>query len=75
MSAERDKVMINWFVFHPATPDTGPVHDYIREEFLGLAQNLMRILPDNPDRTVAIRALQSAMWAANSAVACRQAGE
>lgn len=60
----------NWFVYHPATDVTGPIHDSIRLEFRQLALNLYDMLPEGPDRTIALRKVQEAMWAANAAIAC-----
>lgn len=60
----------DWFGYHPANDTTGPLHDKTRANFLALAQELRYRLPAGADRTLAIRKLQEAMWAANSAIAC-----
>jgi hypothetical protein len=60
----------NWFSLHPATEVTGPLHDEIRGGFRDLAHHLDDLIPHGPDLTLAIRKLQEAMWAANSAIAC-----
>lgn len=60
----------NWFEFHPATETTGPLHDSVRAEFRKLALDLYDTLPEGPDRSVALRKLQEAMWAANACIAC-----
>jgi hypothetical protein len=63
------ETVLNWFRFHPATPVTGPIHEIIRDEYRDLAQFLLTNLPDGADKTVALRALQAAMMAANACVA------
>ena len=68
----RDDAILNWFAFHPATAVTGPIHDAIRTDFRATAKALLEVLPAGPDRTVALRKLQEAMWAANACVACNQ---
>lgn len=68
-----DDVIRNWFVYHPATPTTGPMHDDVRSVFQNAADALFGILPPGPDRTVAFRKLQDAMMAANACVANNQA--
>jgi hypothetical protein len=59
----------DWFAYHPATPLTGPVHDAVRTEFGDLAEWLYGELPPSASRTLALRKLQEAMWAANASVA------
>jgi hypothetical protein len=61
--------VLNWFRFHPATPETGPIHEIIRDNYRDLAQFLLTHLPEGADKTIALRALQAAMWAANACVA------
>ena len=69
---QSDDDIRNWFHFHPATAVTGPKHDRVRSTFRATADHLLRELPAGPDRTLALRKLQEAMWAANSAIACNQ---
>jgi hypothetical protein len=56
--------------FHPATDKTGPVHDEVRAMVRAVAHRLNDLLPECPRKTEAIGHLRTAMWAANSAVAC-----
>lgn len=60
---------LNWFRFHPATAETGPIHDGIRGAFRQTARHLLSVLPEGPDKTVALRKLQDAMMSANACVA------
>lgn len=73
MSAQSDSaeaVRIEMaFSFHPATPDTGPKHDAVREECKRLALWIERNVPNCRERTVALAHVQGAMWACNAAVA------
>lgn len=69
-----DKATVtNWFEYHPATAVTGPLHDSVRADFRKLASDLYDQLPEGPDKTLALRKLQEAMWATNAAIACNQA--
>lgn len=47
-------------------------HEFIRTQFGKLAVDLNNLLPEGPDKTVALRKLTEAMWAANAAVAVAQ---
>jgi hypothetical protein len=61
----------NWFLFHPATStEVVRSHEEVRASFRETHAVLERLLPDGPDKTVAVRALQAAMWAASSCIAC-----
>lgn len=68
----RNMAMLNWFRFHPATAVTGPIHDQIRVGYRKLAEKMLELLPEGPDRTLALRKLQDAMMAANACVANAQ---
>lgn len=61
--------IVSAFSFHPATPDTGPRHDQVRELLRTTARDLAELIPNCPEATKAIGALQEAMHWANSAVA------
>lgn len=65
-----DEQLDNWFGFHPASPEVGETHDKIRAACRDLAATFQELLPECPDKTVALRAAREAMWAANAAVAC-----
>lgn len=59
----------NQFAYHPATPDTAPRHDAIRGLFLRFVEELWPLIPDGPEKTLALRDLQTAQMRANGAVA------
>lgn len=61
--------MDEWFRFHPATEQTGPLHDAIRRECLATAQRITELTPPSAEQTLAVRKLQEAMIFANAAVA------
>lgn len=60
----------NRFAFHPATEETGPKHDEVRNSLKRLALKFQRDLPDGRHKSMALTKLQEAMWAANAAIAC-----
>ncbi len=61
---------LNRFVFHPATPVTGPRHDLVRETIRNAAEELVSLVPAGRHRSMMLSYLQEAMWAANAGVAC-----
>lgn len=58
------------FMHHPPNEKTIKVHERVRELLRTAAHELNDLLPECPRKTDAIGALRTAMWAANSAVAC-----
>lgn len=56
--------------YHPATPDTVPQFEENRVNFIVLANDLDRRLPDGREKALALTALQEALMWANAAVAC-----
>lgn len=71
-----DEQLDNWFGYHPpASPEVGLAHDLIRSDFRAVADRLQVRLPEGPDKTVAFRKLQEAMWAANACLACNATQE
>jgi len=70
--SDSDRDLINsWFSSHPAsTAEKINAHELIRDGFKGLAFRLLYLLPPGPDRTVAMRKLREAMYAANATLAC-----
>lgn len=58
------------FAFHPATEQTGPMHDAVRAHCLALAVYLDDLLPAGRHKAMALTAVQETMWAANASVAC-----
>lgn len=72
MNGPTSETVESWFTYHPATPITGPIHDNIRATFRAAAHGLIDLLPEGPDKTLALRKLQEAMWSANACVANAQ---
>lgn len=60
----------NDFAFHPATPETGEIHDAVRERFGELAHWVLDNTPPGAARSTAIAKLREGMMWANGAVAC-----
>ena len=60
----------NRFRFHPATEQTGPVHDRVRAVIGETAVNIALLVPAGRHRALALTALQEAMMWANAGVAC-----
>ena len=69
MSTQRDEIL-NRFRFHPATPETGPVHDSVRAVFADTAAFVLDNVPPGRHQSLALTALQEAMLWANTSVAC-----
>lgn len=59
----------NLFKFHPATPETGPLHNQVRAQLKVTAQMLTSITPKCAEQTLAVRKLQEAMFYFNAAIA------
>lgn len=59
----------NRFKFHPATPETGPKHDLVREKCLELAEFLIKNTPESREQSLALTSLQETMMWANAAIA------
>lgn len=55
--------------YHPATPDTAPVHDSLRNDTYDFAVSVWDRIPDGPEKTLAMRGLQDFLMHANCAVA------
>jgi hypothetical protein len=60
----------NRFGFHPATAQTGPMHDDVRSAFLAMARMLVKTIPGGRHQELALTALQESMMWSNAAVAC-----
>lgn len=57
------------FGYHPATQDTAPKHNGVREAFKAFARDLWALIPEGPEKTLAFRKLQEALMYANLAIA------
>ncbi len=60
----------NIFSYHPPLNTlTREKHEFVRESVGSLASKLNKVIPDSPEKTLAIRRLQEAMMYANAAIA------
>jgi hypothetical protein len=65
--------LANWFAYHaPSGPEIVAAHERVREEFGALAASMNDLLPEGPDKTVALRAIRDASMQANAVIACAQ---
>lgn len=63
----------NWFGYHPpGCVHIIQAHEQIRREFGALAVSLNNLLPEGPDKSVALRAVRDVMYQANACVAVAQ---
>jgi hypothetical protein len=62
----------NIFSYHPAKGDQGQRYDSNRTACLLAAQVIDQNCPDSPEKTLAIRKLQEAMFYANAAIAINE---
>lgn len=70
-----DAQLDNWFGFHkPPNQEVIDAHEEIRAASRRLAATFQELIPEGPDKTVALRAVREAMWAGNAAIACNQQG-
>lgn len=60
---------LDQFSYHPATEDTAPRHDAIRTAFLRFVEEVWALIPDGPEKTLALRGIQEGCMYANLAVA------
>lgn len=59
----------NDFSFHPATEETGPKHDSVRQIVRDAAHALADVVPTGRERSVALTKLEEAMMWANAGIA------
>ena len=65
-----DRQLDEWFSYHaPVTPEVSNGHASVREACRKLAQVFSDVLPECPDKTVALRAVREAMYHANACLA------
>lgn len=57
------------FAYHPATAETAPKHNAVRKLAADTATALWDLVPDGPEKTLALRALQEMAMYANLAIA------
>lgn len=69
----NDEKLANWFDHHPpSSPFIIAAHEQIRIGYKTLALEMNGLLPEGPDKTVALRAIYDAMMQANSVIATAQ---
>lgn len=59
----------NRFTFHPAKMGQGNIYEEIREIALGFADRINELVPDSREKSLAITALEEAVFWANAAEA------
>lgn len=68
-----DETLASWFAYHPpSSPTIATAHERVRALFGDLARELNALLPECPDKTVALRAVREAMYHANACIAVQQ---
>jgi hypothetical protein len=68
-----DAQLDDWFAHHsPSSPAIVQAHETVRAECRRLAQVFSDLLPECPDKTVALRAVRAAMFEANACIAVQQ---
>lgn len=60
---------LDQFAYHPATEDTAPRHSALRDAVLTFTQETWDLIPDGPEKTLALRGLQQFLMHAQLAVA------
>lgn len=58
-----------WFRFHKGTAQTIPLHSEVRLAVCEAAEQIGLLVPQGPERTLALRKLQEAMFYANAGIA------
>jgi hypothetical protein len=68
-----DAELDSWFSYHsPSSPTIARGHERIRTECRRLAGVLSNLLPEGPDKQVALRAVRTVMFEANACIAAAQ---
>lgn len=60
---------VDQFAYHPATPETAPRHSQLRDECIAFLRRTWDLIPDGPEKTLALRGLQQWLMHAQLAVA------
>ena len=68
-----DEALENWHAHHPpASQEIIDAHQRVRAEFLALSKSMNGLLPEGPDKTVALRAIRDTAMQCNAVIACAQ---
>lgn len=60
---------VNQFAYHPATPEVSATFAQLRKNTIECAEKSWDLIPDGPEKTLAMRGLQQFLMHANLAVA------
>lgn len=60
---------LNQFAYHPATNDTAPKFATLRDKTAAFVKDVWDLIPDGPEKTLALRGLQAFQMNANLAIA------
>ena len=60
---------VNQFAYHPGTPETAVRHDGVRQAAIALTSKTWDLIPDGPEKTLALRGVQQFVMYANLAIA------
>lgn len=60
---------LDQFAYHPATSDTAMKHAAVREAYSDFVRHVWPLIPDGPEKTLALRKLQESLFYANTAIA------
>lgn len=63
----------NRFGYHPATVETIPLHEEVRQRSMDLAVKFEELLPEGREKSLALTKLQEAAMWANASIACNMA--
>jgi len=69
--AEEERLLDNWFTFHPPTTDQQDNYKHIRKAARDFAEAIFDNTPKCADQTAALRKVREAMMTANAAIACK----
>lgn len=61
--------VIEQFAYHPANAVSAPKHGALRTLYTNHAMDIWPLIPDGPEKTLAMRKLQESLMYANLAVA------
>lgn len=61
--------VVNQLCYHPATPDVAATFAELRKTAIAAAERSWDLIPDGPEKTLAMRGLQQFLMHANLAVA------
>lgn len=66
-----EEQIVEWFTYHPPTPEKVEQYELIRSAACYLAQIIAINTPRCADQTAALRKLRECVMTANAAIACK----